>query len=139
MKKYIVLCITLGLLIGCSKDSVKNNNPYLPTYTFSIMIDTNLPLYAGLKSPVNPILIHDSSGNNLIVMKISDTDFRAWNDSCPNQYPTACSNMTIHGVNAKCACDNIEYSIFTGVGAGQYSMVPYRVEVLSSNLIRIYN
>jgi hypothetical protein len=47
--------------------------------------------------------------------------------------------MSINGINAKCGCDNIEYSIFTGIGTGNYTMKPYRVEVSGTNSIRIYN
>ena len=73
-------------------------------------------------------------------MKISDTDYRAWDANCPNQYPSSCSQMRINGVNAKCNCDNFEYSLFTGVGNdGDYIMKPYRVQVIEPKLIRIYN
>jgi hypothetical protein len=139
MNKYLVFFTALILLVGCSGDSPRNNNPYIPNYSFSANIDINLPLYSGLNTPINPISFTEPSGISMIVMKISDTDFRAWNDSCPNQYPSACSKMGIHGVNAKCNCDNIEYSLFTGVGSGPYAMIPYHVQVLGGNVIRVYN
>lgn len=139
MKKFIALLAAGILLLGCSHDNVRSNNPYIPNYSFSANIDINLPLYSGLNTPINPISFTEPSGISMIVMKISDTDFRAWNDSCPNQYPTACSKMSIHGVNAKCNCDNVEYSLFTGIGPGQYPMISYRVQVLGGNVIRVYN
>lgn len=140
MKKCILFFL-IPLFLCCSKDENKRNqNPYIPSYNFSISLDTNLPLYSGLNTPVNPILVTNENAGvkGIIVMKVSDTDFRAWEANCPNQYPQECSLMTINGLNAKCPCDGIEYSIFTGVGAGPYTMVPYRVEVIG-DIVRVYN
>lgn len=101
----------------------------------------NLPSYSGLNSPVNPIYIsQDGAGvAGIIVMKVSDTDFRAWEANCPNHPPSSCSRMSISGVNAKCNCDNVTYSLFTGVGEGKYSMKSYMVELMQGNSIRIFN
>jgi hypothetical protein len=140
MKHLIIAFFSLLILLSCSESSVRNKNPYLPDYAFSLLINTNLPLYSGLNSPVFPIIVTDNgSGVSIIVMKVSATDYRAWDANCPNQYPTSCSKMSINGINAKCSCDNIEYSIFTGIGTGNYTMKPYRVEVSGANSIRIYN
>ena len=144
MKKIVALLYIIVLFISCSSDNVRYKNPYIPDYGFSINIDSNLPLYSGLLSAVNPILITNENvgANGIIVMKISDTDYRAWEANCPNQYLSACSRMVINGVNAKCPCDEIEYSLFNGVGIGgqgEYTMKPYRVDILGKNLIRVSN
>lgn len=144
MKKLLFVFTSFFILLSCSSDGTRYKNPYIPNYTFSITVNANLPLYSGLQSPINPILITDQNAGvkGIIVMKISDTDYRAWEANCPNQYPSSCSRMTINGVNAKCPCDDIEYSLFTGVGEddqGEYTMKPYRVEILGNETIRIYN
>jgi nitrite reductase/ring-hydroxylating ferredoxin subunit len=144
MKKFIVLLSFILFILSCTSDNVRYRNPFIPEYGFSITIDANLPLYSGLLSPINPILIFDgiSGANGIIVMKISDTDYRAWEANCPNQYLSTCSRMVIIGVNAKCPCDDIEYSLFNGVGIngeGEYTMKPYRVAILGKNLIRVSN
>ena len=144
MKRLLVLLSIIVLILSCSSDSVRYKNPFIPDYGFSITIDASLPTYSKLQSAINPLLIYDgiSGANGIIVMKISDTDYRAWEANCPNQYPSACSRMIINGVNAKCPCDEIEYSLFNGVGVngqGEYTMKPYRVEVLGKNLIRVSN
>lgn len=144
MKRLLVLLSIIVLILSCSSDSVRYKNPFIPDYGFSITIDASLPTYSKLQSAINPLLIYDgiSGANGIIVMKISDTDYRAWEANCPNQYPSACSRMIINGVNAKCPCDDIEYSLFNGVGVngqGEYTMKPYRVEVLGKNLIRVSN
>lgn len=141
MKKILLFAIaTLFLATNCDSQNNRVNNPYLPNYSFSILINTNLPTYSGLNSAINPIIINDAATSiSVIVMKVTDTDYRAWDINCPNQSPTVCSRMTIKGVNALCSCEKIEYSLFTGVGTGNYSMKPYTVEVLGNNALRIYN
>ena len=144
MKKILALLSLTLIILSCTSDNIRYKNPYIPDYSFSITIDANLPLYSGLLSPINPILISNENvgANGIIVMKISDTDYRAWEANCPNQYPSACSRMVIFGVNAKCPCDDIEYSLFNGVGIngqGEYTMKPYRVDILAKNIIRVSN
>lgn len=144
MKKITALLLLFAFILSCSSDNVRYKNPYIPDYGFSITIDANLPLYSGLLSPINPILITNENvgANGIIVMKISNTDYRAWEANCPNQYLSACSRMIINGVNAKCPCDEIEYSLFNGVGVdgqGEYTMKPYRVDILENNVIRVSN
>lgn len=140
MKKLFLIILLFVVLIGCNNDKGRTKNPYLPNYAFSFIVNMNLPLYSGLMSPINPIRITDGGSNiTMLVMKVSDTDFRAWDANCPNQYPTSCSLMKLSNPNAKCDCDDLEYSLFTGIGGGEYSMKPYYVEVLSNNSIRIYN
>lgn len=140
MKKYLSVLLLVVVLVSCSKDSPKNSNPYLPNYSFSVNINTSLPLYQGLRTPVNPVFIDiENAGiSGIIAMKVSDTDYRAWEAACPSQYPTSCSRMTIESTNAKCSCENYTYSLFTGVGNGAYTMKPYRVEI-QGEVLRIYN
>ena len=140
MKKTFLLLFLMSLFLGCTKDTVRNTNPYIPNYNFSFVINLNLPQYIGLTSAVNPISLTEPSGITMIVMKISDTEYRAWNDYCPNQSISSCSKLIISGnVNAKCGCENYVYSLFTGVGNAQYTLIPYRVEILGNNSIRVYN
>ncbi len=140
MKRFVFAFLIFGLLLACSGNDTRYRNPFLPNYNFSMSVNLNLPLYSNLASPIFPMKLTDpSTGTEIIAMKISDTDYRAWDSSCPNQYPAACSRMEINGVNAKCSCEDYEYSIFNGVGDGEYTMRPYRVEVIDPKLIRIYN
>lgn len=141
MKTSIYLAFVLGLFISCSNEKTKSNNPYIPNYSFSYVININLASYAALNSAINPILITDPSGITMIVMKVSDTDYRAWNSYCPNQSPVDCSKMSINGVNAKCSCENLEYSLFTGspTTSVEYGMISYSVQILGNNSIRVYN
>lgn len=142
MKKYILFSLLLGLLFACSNERPRNNNPYLPSYQFSYPINLNLPQFSSLNSNLFPIAFTEPTGINIIIMKVSGTDYRAWNANCPNQAMTACSRMSLSGLNAKCNCeDAFEYNLFTGVSTngGQYTMVPYRVEVIDASTVRVYN
>lgn len=134
----------LGLLFGCTSDNVRYRNPYLPDYNFSINIDQNLPTNSGLTIPMNPVYINNGTSgvSGIIVMRVSSTDYRAWEAACPNESPKPCSTMDIEGLNAVCNCTDPPshtYSLFDGTGPYQYTMRPYRVEVLSDRLIRVYN
>ena len=139
MKRYFLLTATL-LILACHKDSVINDNPYLSNYSFSVVINTSLPSYSNLNFPSNPVLITTAGAGikGIIIMKGGTDDYRAFEASCPNQYPSDCTQLTINGINGKCPCDNVEYSLYTGVGAGEYPLKPYRVEVSGANL-RVYN
>lgn len=142
MKRYILLFFISGFFVGCSNDSRRVNNPYLPNYGFSYTINLALPQYSGINSNLNPVAITEPSGNDIIIMKVAGSDFRAWNANCPNQYPTGCSRLSIDHLNAKCNCEDAYiYSLFTGVGnnGAQYTLIPYRVEVIDASTIRIYN
>jgi nitrite reductase/ring-hydroxylating ferredoxin subunit len=57
-----------------------------------------------------------------------------------NQALSACSTMTLKGINVVCSCDNNEYSLFTGLsqGGSQYPLKQYRVEV-NGTILRVYN
>ena len=142
MKKFLSLLMISMLIPACSHDSEKRNkNPYIPSYGFSINLDTNLPSYSPLAIPLNPIIVTTGGTgvSGIIVMKISDGDYRAWEAACPNQYPASCSTLKISGAtNAKCDCENFTYSLFTGVGSGQYTMIPYHVQV-SGTVVKVSN
>ena len=142
MKKYFSLVILFGLFACCSSDSKRNVNPFLPEYSFSYPIILTLPLFAPLTSNVNAMYINGQGVGvkGIIVLRVSATDFRAWEAACPNQYPTDCSTMKIVGLEAKCDCDNLKYSLFTGVGTteAQYTMKPYQVEV-NGGTVRVFN
>jgi nitrite reductase/ring-hydroxylating ferredoxin subunit len=142
MKKYFLVFIFIGLLWSCEKDSGRTyNNPYIPNYDVDTTLNLNLPSYSNLNSNGYPMAIVLDSGIYVVIIKVGGNEYRAWNGNCPNQTPTACSRLTISGLNAKCNCeDAFEYSIYNGIAPNaQYTMIPYRVEALGNNTIRISN
>lgn len=139
MKKYFILLIAFSILFGCSTNSNNNNNPYIPNYAVNVDINMNLPQYSDLKFVSNAVYIPNQGARGIIVFN-SGSGFNAFDAACPNQALSSCSTMTIKGgIMALCACDNAEYSLFTGQSKGkQYPLKQYRVEV-NGNLLKVYN
>lgn len=137
MKKYLLLLI-LPFFWNCDSDSFNNNNPYIPNYTFSLEINTDLPAYNTLKYASNGKFIANYGARGVIVFN-TGSGYIAFDAACPNQAISSCSTMTVSGINAICPCDSATYSLFSGQSTGkQYPMKPYRVEV-NGTLIRVYN
>jgi|SRR5690606_10327809 len=145
MRKYILLFLMIPVLFSCNDDDYSNNNRYLPNYNFSIDIDLSLPLYQELLYPSNPMYIGQAGiGINGIIVMNTGNSFVAFEASCPNQELGPCSLINdddLNGVNAVCPCDDVEYNLFTGLATTpvEYSLKPYRVEMLSPTLVRVYN
>jgi nitrite reductase/ring-hydroxylating ferredoxin subunit len=141
---FLVTIFSLFVLIAssCSSDNnVGRNNPYIPNYSFSIEINMNLPMYNSLQYPSNGVLVTTNGvgANGIIVFNAGGT-YRAYEANCPNQYISACSRLEIDGIKAVCPCDNLEYSLFTGLpmAEGEYPMKPYRIEQIGS-VLRVFN
>ena len=143
MKKYIALFLTIPILSCCNDSNFNNNNPYLPNYSFSVNINTNLPFYSNLKFASNAVYTSEAGVRGLIIFN-TGSGYTAFDAACPNQNLSDCSTMTIKGINALCSCDTAEYSLFSGQCSGnkcagkQYSLKQYRVEENGSS-IRVYN
>jgi len=138
MKKRLLLLLFLPFLFCCSNNENNNKNPYLPNYTFTIDINTNLPSYSSLQYPSNAIYYSGAGVRGVIVFN-TGSGYNAFDAACPNQALSSCSTMAINGINAVCDCDKATYNLFTGQSTGkQYPMKQYRVEV-NGNIIRVYN
>jgi nitrite reductase/ring-hydroxylating ferredoxin subunit len=149
MKKYFLLLIVFPMLFGCSTNSTNNNNPYLPNYTVNVEINMNLPAYSNLSTPINAIYYSGQGVRGLYIFN-TGSGYVAFDAACPNQAISSCSTMAfkkldpvdplkIDKTTVVCACDNAEYSLFSGQSAGkQYPLKQYRVEV-NGNLLHVYN
>ena len=133
--------MAFAILLSCSKDKTVNNNPFLPNYSFSVNVDTNLPTNSNLNFAGNGVRVFQQGigvTGGIIVFN-TGTGYNAYDVACPNQSVSTCSILTLDGINAVCACDSKSYSLFTGLAANsQYPLKGYRVEVLGS-VIRVYN
>jgi nitrite reductase/ring-hydroxylating ferredoxin subunit len=139
MKKNIILLILISILFGCSNNNYNNNNPYIPSYSFSFTINMSLPSYSSLLYASNAIYYPNQGSNQGIFIFNTGSGYNAFDAACPNQALGSCSTMTIKGINVLCSCDSAEYSLFTGLSAGKtYPLKQYRVEV-NGNILRIYN
>lgn len=142
MKKILLLALVWVSLAGCDKDNGDNNNPFIPNYPFSIDLNRNLPAYANLQFAGSPVEVTASGAGvrGLIVMKVAENSYVAYDRACPNQDLSSCSTLTLTGAQAVCPCDNTRYNLFTGQGLdGQpYPLKGYRTEVIG-NVVRVSN
>lgn len=143
MKKAFYILLLTIVSFSCSKESVRNNNPYLPTYRFtSSTINLTLPLYSSLQFPGNVIEYNEVGVGilNKIFIINTGSGFFAFDAACPNQSLTSCSEMSLIGIKAECPCDGAQYSLYSGQAPDkEYPMLQYRVEIISESAIRVYN
>ena len=137
MKKYAAFFFIIPFFFSCSDSGVKNTNPYLPNYSVLIDLNLNLPQYSDLKFVSNAVLIPEKGVRGVIVFN-TGSGYNAFDAACPNQALSSCSTMTIKGINALCASDNQEYSLFTGQGKLQYPMKQDRVQI-NGDVLRVFN
>ncbi|WP_072987989.1 Rieske (2Fe-2S) protein [Flavobacterium segetis] len=137
MKKYSFFLLSIILLISCSEQGIRNNNPNLPNYAVLIDLNLNLPEYSSLKFVSNAVLIPGKGVRGVVVFN-TGSGYNAFDVACPNQALSSCSTMTIKGINLLCPCDNEEYSLFSGQSKLQYPLKQYRVQV-NGEVLRVYN
>ncbi|MCL9807372.1 hypothetical protein NAT51_17730 [Flavobacterium amniphilum] len=140
MKK--ILALISVFLFSCNPEGFNNNNPYLPNVRFSTEINMNLPAYNNLNFVNFPVII-DNAGigiKGVVVMKVGEGMYNAFELSCPSHEPSSCSRMSINGLNVKCSCENYEYSLLVGSSANgaPYPLKAYRAQV-SGNILTVYN
>ena len=143
MKRFFCLLVLFLATLSCEKDSnSNNNNPYLPNYSFDVTLNMSFPQYSSLAFPSNAVYVNVAGAGirGVIVFNAGSGNYLAYDAACPNQALSDCSTMTINGINAKCACDEASYSLFTGLAAEkQYAMKTYRVQVIDETTIKVYN
>ncbi|WP_273568305.1 hypothetical protein [Maribacter halichondriae] len=145
MKRISYLLLVI-FMISCSKE-VTNRNPYLQELGFRFDINLSLPLYSPLTNPGSPVYISNQTvgTRGAFVMNTGFDQFRVFEASCPNHAPNDCSTMILEGQNAICACDDYEYSLFTGQflnrpddGKRYYDLLEYRATA-NGNVVVISN
>ena len=143
MKRFFYFLLLFTVFFSCDRDTqTDNNNPYLPNYSFEVILNMSFPQYSVLAYPSSAVYVNSAGAGirGLIVFNAGSGNFLAYDAACPNQALADCSTMTINGINAKCPCDDAEYSLFTGLAAGkQYPMKVYRVQMIDATTIKVYN
>ncbi|HUH50500.1 MAG TPA: hypothetical protein VLZ11_00170 [Flavobacterium sp.] len=142
LRKFFILTILSLVLHSCESDYARVNNPFVPTYSFGFTIDMQLPMYSSLNYPSNAVLVTlVGAGANGVIVFNTGAGYRAYEANCPNQYASSCSQLQINGIRAVCPCDELEYSLYTGlpVTEGDYAMIPYRVELRGGSQLYISN
>ena len=145
MKKMCVGIGILILLLGCNtdEDQLGQFNPYLINPQVNFTLNLNLPQYNDLNFPGGSAIITSQGIRGIVVYRLNDDLFTAFELSDPNHVPSECSRMTINGIEATCPCpgEDNTYNIVTGehkTMPSLYPMLGYRVERSGANL-RISN
>jgi len=142
MKYLIAIVLTLSFF-SC-EDDISNRNPFLQEVPFSFELNLNLPLYNDLSNIGNPVYVGNTGVGlrGAFVMRTSFDSFFAFEASCPNHVPNDCSTMTIQGQNVICACEDFEYTLFTGEhlnrpddGSRTFDLLFYRTRQSGSTVI----
>jgi len=142
----ILRILLFVFLVSCSNDQT-NRNPFLQEIGFRFDANLNLPLYSPLTNTGSAVLVQSGGIGTRGVFNINTgfNQFRAFEASCPNHAPNTCSTMTLDGQVATCACEDYEYSLFTGQqlnrpddGNRYYDMLEYRA-TFNGNIVSISN
>ncbi|MCW2118111.1 Rieske (2Fe-2S) protein [Flavobacterium sp. 7A] len=137
MKKILIALLFLGFISSCSTNGISNNNPYIPSYSINLSINTDLPAYTKLTFASNAIYYAGVGAKGIYIFN-TGSGYNAFDAACPNQSLSACSTMTLKGINLVCPCDNEEYSLFSGLSTLKYPLKQYRVEI-NGAIIRVTN
>ncbi|WP_299435142.1 hypothetical protein [uncultured Aquimarina sp.] len=133
MKKIIVIVCFSILIISCSNDDGRSNNPNLPSISFNHTINLDLPQFNSLKFPGNSEVIRiDGVGiKGVIIYNVDNTLYSAFELSDPNMIPSSCSALNINGIRAESNCGNDNaYEIINGQqleGEGGFPLLRYRI------------
>lgn len=127
-------------LLGCNKESINNDNPYLANYRFSVDINIALPTYSQVQFAGNSVKVNvNGAGNRGLILFNNGSTILAYDGACPNQELSSCSTLSISDNTATCPCDNAEYNLFNGQSPGKtYPLKPYRTQV-NGNVVNISN
>ena len=107
------LTLSLFLFFSCGEKELQRN-PYLVDVRFQREINLSLPLYNQLNFVGGSFLIEDVGINGVLVFNLNGTSYLAWEATCPNHLPEACSKLSIEGVLVNCSCEEFQYSLATG-------------------------
>ncbi len=144
MMKKILLILSCVVFFTCSKNDNNNNCNYLLKLGFSTSVNLNLPQFNQLQFPVNAVRLEGFGNEGIILVRINSSTLVAWDGADPNHTPSACSALTIDGLNGVCGCgDGNEYSLVSGQLVSDTNqpctLKPYRVEEIGNNIYIISN
>lgn len=141
--RAVLICL---IFLACSNDE-ERSNPFLADIGFNFDLNLNLPLYSPLTNIGNAVYVGNAGVGvrGVFVINTGFDLFRAFEASCPNHAPNACSTMESTGQVASCSCEDFEYNLLTGQqlnrpddGQRYYDMLEYRA-VKSGNSVIISN
>lgn len=131
MKNKLLVLVLVLLAFSCKKDDQRlDQNPFLIRPLVSLNLNLNLPEYNALLFDGGSVIINQQGIRGLVVYRVNDSFYTAFELSDPNHIPSECSKMTLNGIIASCPCENDDnsYNIVTGQHTTQpdkYPMMQY--------------
>ncbi|WP_047247164.1 Rieske (2Fe-2S) protein [Maribacter thermophilus] len=114
MRRIYAILLLLNIC-ACSNDS-SNRNPFLQEINFRFDANLNLPTYSPLSNTGSAVWVPTQGVGlrGVFIINVGFDQFRAFEASCPNHVPNDCSTMILDGQLVTCACEDYQYSLFTG-------------------------
>lgn len=145
MKNYVkglVLWVTVA--IGLLPAACKKDRERVPTVAVDEYLNLNLPEYVNLNAINNWIYYNFAGNRGLIVVRTSPTDFAAYERTCT--YDPTVTTAIVQGIPSDIFCIDStcmsKFSIIDGSvvsGPANQPLLQYRTELLSNNILHIYN
>lgn len=109
LKKIFFILIVSTILSSCNTDT-----PELPDILVDEVVYLNNPSNIGLQSPGGWAYIPGGI-RGIIVYRVTDTKFKAYERSCPHLSPNDCTFLDVENdIKVICRCDETEFLIVTG-------------------------
>lgn len=145
MKNYVkglVLWVVVGAMLlsaACKKDRER-----VPTVAVDEYLNLNLPEYVNLNAINNWVYYNYAGNRGLIVVRTSPTDFAAFERTCT--YDPSITTAFVQGIPNDIFCIDStcmsKFSIIDGSvvsGPASQPLLQYRAELLSNNILHIFN
>lgn len=146
MKNYVkgpVSWATILLLLVLA-GSCKKNDDRVPTVAVDEYLNLNLPEFINLNAINNWIYYNYAGNRGIIVVRTSPSDFVALERTCT--YDPSVSTAYVKGIPNDIFCIDStcmsKFSIIDGSvvsGPAAQPLLQYRTELLSNNILHIYN
>ena len=145
MKKIALLVTFLFIIVGCGSDddAIRRDNPFLIDPQVNLTINLNLPQFNDLNFPGGSAVVTSQGIRGIVIYRLNEDLFTAFELSDPNHVPNDCSRMEISGIEASCPCTNDEniYNIVTGQHTTMPEDFPMQAYSITQdgNILRIRN
>ncbi len=109
LKRILYLFVFVALISSCNTDTSE-----LPDIMVDEVVYINNPSNIGLQAPTGWAYINGGI-RGIIVYRVSDTNFKAYERSCPHLSPNDCTFLDVeNGIKVICRCDKMEFLLATG-------------------------
>ncbi len=127
MKVKVLLILFFVVAFSCKDDDERlDQNPNLIRPLVNLNLNLNLPEYNALLFDGGSVIINSQGIRGIVVYRVNDSFYTAFELSDPNHVPSTCSRMALDGIVTTCPCedDTNSYNIVTGQHTTQPDLYP---------------